>query len=62
MADTQAASIFDTEINEAEETRLDAIADAEIDKGLFISHEQVGAWLKSGRKHDILPRPLPPPR
>ncbi len=45
MADTLAKSIFDTEPDEAEEARLDALAEAEIDAGLGVSHERIRAWL-----------------
>lgn len=45
MADTFAKSIFDTEPDEAEEARLDALAQAEIDAGLGVPHERVRAWL-----------------
>ncbi len=38
-------SVFDTPLDDAEEARLDAIADAEIDAGKGVSHEVVREWL-----------------
>jgi hypothetical protein len=38
-------SVFDTPSDEAEEARLDAVADAEIDGGLGVPHTKVREWL-----------------
>ena len=60
MADPEVKSIFDTPLDEAEEARLDAQAEAEIDAGKGIPHAKVRAWLESWGKPDELPCPLPP--
>jgi hypothetical protein len=39
MADTETKSIFDIEPDEAEEARLDAVAEAEIEAGQFVPHD-----------------------
>jgi predicted transcriptional regulator len=59
MADTGGKSIFDTEPDEAEEARLDAKADAEIDAGQFVPHTEVVKWLQSWGTPNKLPRPRP---
>jgi hypothetical protein len=41
MADTEAKSISDTPPDEVEEARLDALADAEIEAGEGVPHENV---------------------
>ena len=55
MADTEAKSIVDTELDEAAEAAADTVADAEIDSGQFVSHEKVVEWLKSWGTPDKLP-------
>jgi predicted transcriptional regulator len=60
MADPEVKSIFDTPLDEAEEARLDAQAEAEIDAGKGIPHAKVRAWLESWGKPNELPCPLPP--
>jgi predicted transcriptional regulator len=40
-----AISVFRTPLNEVEEARLDEVADAEIDAGQFVPHEQIRTWL-----------------
>jgi predicted transcriptional regulator len=60
MADPDVKSIFDTPLDAAEEARLDAQAEAEIDAGKGIPHAKVRAWLESWGKPNELPCPLPP--
>jgi len=60
MAEPKAKSVVDLSMDEAEEARLDAEADAEIEAGKGIAHERVKAWLESWGKPDELPCPLPP--
>ena len=60
MAETETKSICDPPIDEAEEARLDAEADAEIEAGKGVPHARVGAWLESWGKPNELPCPLPP--
>ncbi len=62
MAEPEPKSIFDIDLDEAEEARLDAMADAEIESGQFVTHERVSAWLKSWGTPDQLPCPKPEPR
>ena len=60
MAETETKSICDPPIDEAEEARLDAEADAEIEAGKGVPHARVRAWLESWGKPNELPCPLPP--
>jgi hypothetical protein len=46
MSNAKFESVFDTPLDEAEEVRRDAIADAEIDAGLGVPHMKVREWLK----------------
>jgi predicted transcriptional regulator len=62
MAEPEPKSIFDLEPDEAEEARLDAAADAEIEAGHFVPHDKVVEWLKSWGMPDELPCPKPEPR
>jgi predicted transcriptional regulator len=55
MAEPESKSIFDKELNEAEEARLDAEADAAIDAGQFVAHDRVAEWLKSWGTPNELP-------
>ncbi len=56
MADTEINSIFDIPPDEAEEARLDAQAEAEIDAGKGVPHKQVREWLlKIGRGEKVPP-------
>lgn len=57
MADTDVQSIFEPDIDEAEESRLDAKAEAEIDAGHFVPHAEVAKWLQSWGTPNKLPRP-----
>lgn len=59
MAERKTKSIFDAPQDAAEEARLDALADAEIEAGHFVTHDRVGAWLKSWGKRGELPCPKP---
>ena len=61
MAEPESRSIFEPERDAAEEVRLDALADAEIDAGRFVPHAEVVKWLQSWGTPDKLPRPLPKP-
>ena len=45
MAEAQSKSVFDIPLDEAEEARLDAEAEAEIDAGRGVPHQQVREWL-----------------
>ena len=62
MADNEGKSIFDNPPDEAEEARLDAAAEAEIEAGQFVTHDKVVEWLKSWGTPDELPCPKPEPR
>jgi hypothetical protein len=58
MAGPEPKSIFDIPLDEAEEARLDAEADAEIDAGKGVPHERVREWLLKLAKG----KRAPPPR
>lgn len=45
MSSDNPISISDPPLDEAEEARLDAEAEAEIDAGLGVPHERVREWL-----------------
>jgi predicted transcriptional regulator len=62
MAEPEPKSIYDNEPDEAEEARLDALADAEIEAGQFVTYQRVGEWLKSWGTPNELPCPKPEPR
>jgi predicted transcriptional regulator len=51
----ESKSIFDQELDEAEEARLDAEADAAIDAGQLVTHDRVVEWLKSWGTPNELP-------
>jgi len=57
MADSERKSIFDIPPDEAEEARLDAVAEAEIDAGKGIPHERVREWLLRLAKGERVPPP-----
>jgi len=57
MADTAAKSLFDTEIDEAVETRLDAEAEADYAAGRVISYERMCEWLTRLAKGERTPPP-----
>jgi len=44
---TQSPACFDADLDAAEEARLDALADAEIEAGRFVQHADVVKWLQS---------------
>jgi hypothetical protein len=45
MAETEAKSVFETPVDDAEEARVDAAADGEIDDGKGVPHARVREWL-----------------
>lgn len=57
MAEPEPKSIFDIPLDEAEEARLDAEADAEIDAGKGVPHERVREWLLQLAKGKRVPPP-----
>jgi predicted transcriptional regulator len=57
MSASEAKSVFDTKLDDAEEARLDAIADAEIDAGNGVPHEKVREWLAKLAKGERVPPP-----
>jgi predicted transcriptional regulator len=57
MAETEAKSILDLPLDEAEEVRLDAEADAEIEAGRGVPHERVREWLLKLTKGEKNPPP-----
>ena len=59
--DVDEFDVFDIPVDEEEEARLDALADAEIDAGLFVTHERVVEWLKSWGTPNELSCPEPEP-
>ena len=62
MAEPQPDSIFDTEPDEAEEARLDALAMADFRAGRYVTHERVAEWLRSWGTDHELPCPEPETR
>ena len=52
-------SVFDLSPDEAEEDRLDAKAEAEIDAGKGVPHEQVREWLIKLSQGEAVPPPAP---
>ena len=50
-------SIFDMPVDESEEARLDAVADAEIEAGHGVPHSQVREWLANRGKGEKVPPP-----
>jgi hypothetical protein len=57
MANAKEKSIFEIPLDAAEEARLDALADAEIDAGSGVDHKKVREWLLQLAKG----RKVPPP-
>ena len=45
MARSEARSVFDTPLDDSDEARKDAVADAEIAAGNGVPHERVRQWL-----------------
>jgi hypothetical protein len=58
MAEAENKSIFGIEPDEAEEARLDAAADAEIEAGFGVPHERVREWLLRLAKGEKVPPPV----
>ena len=58
MPEPDAKSVFETPLDEAEEARLDALAEAEIDAGKGVPHEQVREWLAKLAKGEKVPPPF----
>ncbi|MDR3524072.1 MAG: CopG family transcriptional regulator [Acetobacteraceae bacterium] len=59
MAGPKSRSIFNPPRDAVEESRLDALADADIEAGRFVAHDDVVKWLQSWGTSDKLPRPQP---
>ena len=57
MAEPETQSIFDLPPDDAEEARLDALADAEIEAGQGVPHERVREWLLKLAKGERVPPP-----
>jgi len=57
MSASDAKSVFDTPLDDAEEARLDAIADAEIEAGKGVPHEKAREWLVKLAKGERVPPP-----
>ena len=57
MADAKIDSVFEIAPDDAEEARLDNVADAEIDAGQGVPHEKVRAWLLRLAKGEVVPPP-----
>ncbi len=57
MENPEAKSVFDTPLDSAEEARLDAIADAEIDAGKGVPHEKLREWLEKLATGEKVPPP-----
>jgi len=56
-AGSEPKSVFDMPLDEAEEARLDAIADAEIEAGKGVPHDRVREWLAKLVKGERVPPP-----
>jgi len=57
MVEPETKSVFETPLDEAKEHRLDARAEAEIDAGKGVPHEQVREWLAKLGKGERVPPP-----
>jgi predicted transcriptional regulator len=57
MAETETRSILDLPLDAAEEARLDAEADAEIEAGKGVPHERVREWLLKLARGEKVPPP-----
>jgi predicted transcriptional regulator len=57
MAETEPRSILDLPLDAAEEARLDAEADAEIEAGKGVPHERVREWLLKLARGETVPPP-----
>jgi predicted transcriptional regulator len=57
IAENETKSILDLPLDEAEEARLEAEADAEIDTGKGVPHERVREWLLKLIRGEKVPPP-----
>lgn len=57
MAEFETKSVFETLLDEAEEARLDAKAEADIDCGKGVPHKRVREWLLKLGKGEKVPPP-----
>jgi predicted transcriptional regulator len=57
MAEAGVKSVFDVPLDEAEEARLDAAAEADVAAGRVIPHERVREWLLKLAKGERVPPP-----
>jgi hypothetical protein len=57
MGKTGSKSILDLPLDEAEEARLDAVAEAEIEAGHGVPHERVREWLMKLARGEKVPPP-----
>ena len=57
MADADINSVFETPLDDAEEARLEALADAEIDAGQGVPHAKLREWLAKLAKGESVPPP-----
>ena len=60
MSEAEIQSILDLPPDEAEEARLDAEAEAEIEAGKGVPHERVREWLLKRAKGEKAPPPPAP--
>lgn len=58
MAEATPNSIFDIPLDEAVEAKADARAEAEIEAGQGVPHEQVRAWLRRLGQGENIPPPV----
>ncbi len=59
MGEHETKSILGLPLDEAEEARLDAAADAEIEAGKGVPHARVREWLRKLAKGERVPPPEP---
>lgn len=57
MSGTHTQSVFDTPPDDAQEGRLDDQAEAEIEAGQGVPHEQVREWLLKLAEGEVIPPP-----
>jgi predicted transcriptional regulator len=57
MSDADKRSIFDMEPDEAQQARLEAEAEAEIEAGKGVPHERVSEWLVKLARGERVPPP-----
>ena len=56
-AEPEPQSVFDIPLDEAEEARLDALVEAEIDAGKGVPHALVREWLEKLARGERVPPP-----